>query len=71
MPFWYSVQPMEPLCCDQMILYNEVPPIFVDLRPMLVGISVDGIWSHKEFAEVRKLDFPLLADFEPNGKAAR
>jgi len=54
-----------------MTLYNEVLPMFSDLGATLVGISVDGVWSHRAFAEARNLDFPLLADFEPKGKAAR
>lgn len=60
-----------PVCGDQMTLYNEVLPMFSDLGATLVGISVDGVWSHRAFAEARNLDFPLLADFEPKGKAAR
>jgi peroxiredoxin len=56
-----------PVCGDQMTLYNEVLPLFADLGGTLVGISVDGVWSHKAFVEARNLDFPLLADFEPKG----
>jgi peroxiredoxin len=37
----------------------------------LLGISVDGVWSHRAFAEDRHLHFPLLADFEPKGDVAR
>jgi peroxiredoxin len=54
-----------------MTLYNEVLPLFADLGGTLVGISVDGVWSHKAFAEARNLDFTLLADFEPKGHVAR
>ena len=60
-----------PVCGDQMTLYNEVLPLFADLGGTLVGISVDGVWSHKAFVEARKLDFPLLADFEPKGHVSR
>ncbi len=60
-----------PVCGDQMTLYNEVLPLFADLGGTLVGISVDGVWSHKAFAEARNLDFTLLADFEPKGHVAR
>lgn len=60
-----------PVCGDQMTLYNEVLPLFADLGGTLVGISVDGVWSHKAFAEARNLDFALLADFEPKGQVAR
>jgi peroxiredoxin len=37
----------------------------------LLGISVDGPWCHKAFAEARHLHFRLLADFEPKGAVAR
>jgi len=60
-----------PVCGDQMTLYNEVLPLFEDLGGTLVGISVDGVWSHKAFVDARNLDFPLLADFEPKGHIAR
>ena len=58
-----------PVCGDQVALYNEMLPVFGDAR--IVGISVDGVWSHAAFARDRKLGFPLLADFEPKGEVAR
>ncbi len=60
-----------PECGDQMALYNEVLPEFERLGAQLVGISVDGVWCHRAFAEERHLRFPLLADFEPKGEVAR
>jgi peroxiredoxin len=60
-----------PVCGDQMALYNEVLPEFKRYGADLLGISVDGVWCHKAFAEQRKLHFPLLADFEPKGAVAR
>ena len=60
-----------PVCSDQMAFYNEVLPEFERYGAQLLGISVDGIWSHRAFASARKLRFPLLADFEPKGKVAR
>ena len=59
------------VCGDQMALYNEVQPEFKRLKANVVGISVDGVWCHKAFAESRRLHFPLLADFEPKGAIAR
>lgn len=56
-----------PVCGDQLALYNEVLPMFEDYGAQLLGISVDGIWSHRAYAEARGLNFPLLADFEPKG----
>lgn len=59
-----------PVCGDQLGLYNEVLSLFDRFRAQVVAISVDGRWSHKAFAEQRKLRFPLLADFEPKGAVA-
>jgi peroxiredoxin len=60
-----------PVCSDQMGLYNEMLPEFEKYDAELMGISVDGIWSHGAFARDRKLHFPLLADFEPKGEVSR
>jgi len=60
-----------PVCGDQMALYNEVLPEFRRFNAALLGISVDGAWCHLAFAKDRKLQFPLLADFEPKGGVAR
>ena len=60
-----------PVCGDQMTLYNEVLPEFQARRAQLLGVSVDGPWCHRAFAEARNLRFPLLADFEPKGALAR
>jgi peroxiredoxin len=60
-----------PVCGDQMALYNEILPEFRKFGAELLGISVDGVWCHEEFARSRHLHFPLLADFEPKGEVAR
>ncbi len=60
-----------PVCSDQMGLYAQVMPEFKKLEAEVLGISVDGIWSHLAFAKDRKLNFPLLADFEPKGAVSR
>jgi peroxiredoxin len=60
-----------PVCSDQMALYQEVLPEFQKFNAELLGISVDGVWSHLAFAKDRNLHFPLLADFEPKGAVAR
>src|SRR5258708_34517581 len=60
-----------PVCGDQMALYNEILPEFHKHHAELLGISVDGVWCHAAFARDRKLHFPLLADFEPKGAAAK
>jgi peroxiredoxin len=60
-----------PVCGDQMALYNEILPDFHKFGAELLGISVDGPWSHEAFAKDRHLHFPLLADFEPKGAVAK
>jgi peroxiredoxin len=60
-----------PVCGDQLALYNEVLPEFQKHKAELLGISVDGVWSHEAFAKDRHLHFPLLADFEPKGAVAK
>ena len=60
-----------PVCGDQMGLYNEILPEFQKFRAELLGVSVDGPWCHRAFAEARRLHFPLLSDFEPKGAVAR
>src|SRR5260370_31633535 len=60
-----------PVCGDEVALFNEVLPEFRRFRAELLGISVDGVWSHLAFARDRKLQFPLLSDFEPKGAISR
>jgi peroxiredoxin len=60
-----------PVCSNQLALYQELLPEFQRFNAQLLGISVDGIWSHLAFAKDRNLHFPLLADFEPKGEVAR
>jgi peroxiredoxin len=60
-----------PVCGDQVVLYNEVLPLFQAYNAQLLGISVDGVWCHVAFAKDRNLKFPLLSDFEPKGAVAR
>jgi peroxiredoxin len=60
-----------PVCGDQVALYNEILPEFREYGAEILGISVDGVWSHAAFAKDRNLHFPLLADFEPKGGVSR
>jgi peroxiredoxin len=59
-----------PTCGDQIGLYSEMLPEFQKFGAELLGISVDGPWSHKAFTETRNLHFRLLSDFEPKGAVA-
>jgi len=60
-----------PVCGDQIALYNEMEDEFAEYDAQVLGISVDGVWCHKAFAEARGIRIPLLADFEPKGQVSR
>lgn len=61
-----------PVCTDQLSLYNQLLPELEHYnKPEILGISVDGIWSHIAFAKDRNLRFPILSDFEPKGQVSR
>lgn len=60
-----------PVCGDQVSLYNELLSEFRSYGARVLGVSVDGCWCHEAFAKDRKLQFPLLSDFEPKGQVAR
>jgi hypothetical protein len=44
-----------------MALYNQILPEFQRFNAELLGISVDGVWSHLAFSKDRNLHFPLLS----------
>jgi peroxiredoxin len=60
-----------PVCSDQLSLYQAIDYEFEAYGAAVLGISVDGVWCHRAFAEQRGLSFPLLADFEPKGEVSR
>jgi peroxiredoxin len=68
--FFYPAD-WSPVCGDQVVIYNELLGEFRRLGAEICGVSVDGAWCHLAFAKDRKLQYPLLADFEPKGAVAR
>ncbi|HKF18202.1 MAG TPA: redoxin domain-containing protein [Candidatus Dormibacteraeota bacterium] len=60
-----------PSCSDQLSLYQAESGEFARYGAQLLAVSADSIYSHGAWAAVRGLTFPLLADFEPKGEAAR
>jgi len=60
-----------PACSDQLSLYQMELDQFQQRNVVLMGISVDSIYSHGAWMLLRDLQFPLLADFEPKGAVAR
>jgi peroxiredoxin len=60
-----------PACSDQLSLYQSELDEFERHNAVVLGISVDSLYSHGAWAAVRGLDIPLLADFHPRGEVAR
>jgi peroxiredoxin len=60
-----------PVCSDELALYQAISYEFEAHDAALLGISVDGVWCHRAFAEARGLTMPLLSDFEPKGAVSR
>ena len=46
-------------------------PLFKPKQVQVLGISVDSAWCHQAFIQARKLQFDLLADYEPKGAVSR
>jgi peroxiredoxin len=60
-----------PVATAQLGLYQELLPHVERLGAVVLGISVDGTWSHQEFARAAGIRFPLLSDDAPPGGVAR
>ena len=60
-----------PICNDQLSIYQEILTELDARGTKLVGISVDGAFCHRAFAEKLGLTFPLLSDFHPKGEVSR
>jgi peroxiredoxin len=60
-----------PVCSDELSVFSAADRLFKARGAQLLGISVDGPWSHEEFKKQRKVAFPLLADHHPKGGVAR
>ncbi len=60
-----------PVCGDELTMFEAASGMFRDRGAQLLGISVDGVWSHQAFRAEHKIEFPLLSDFHPKGDVAR
>jgi peroxiredoxin len=60
-----------PACSDQLSAYQRRKPDFDSAGLEVVGVSVDGSWSHNAFRKAHGLEFTLLSDFHPKGEMAR
>ncbi len=51
------------VCTKEMCSFRDSLSKFNSLNAQVIGISVDGPFSNKAFADQNKLNFPLLSDF--------
>jgi peroxiredoxin len=56
-----------PVATAQLALHQELLPHLERFDAVILGSSVDGTWSHREFARVTGIRFPLLSDDKPPG----
>lgn len=59
-----------PGCTTEACEFRDNIFAFRDLGAHILGVSLDDVASHKEFAEEYSLPFPLLADTEGDAAAA-
>ena len=60
-----------PVTTAQLGLYQELRPHLERLDAVVLGISIDGTWSHQEFARAAGIRFALLSDDAPPGGVSR
>jgi len=51
-----------PGCTTEAKNFRDAQSSFEKLKVSVLGVSIDSIESHKDFAEVHKLNFPILSD---------
>ncbi len=51
------------VCTKEMCNFRDSMGRFNNLNGQVVGVSVDGPFSNKAFADQNKLNFPILSDF--------
>jgi hypothetical protein len=54
-----------PVCTDQLALYNELLPLFEEHRAQVLGISVDGVWSHIDGAGIVRWSYVSPSGVNP------
>jgi peroxiredoxin len=59
------------VCGDELNVFNEAQPLLHADGAVTLGISVDGVWSHRAFVADRGFRFALLSDFEPKGHVSQ
>jgi peroxiredoxin len=59
-----------PVCSGENECLRNDYSQFQQAGAQVLGISVDSVWTHAAFARHLKLEYPLLADFQPRGDVA-
>jgi peroxiredoxin len=59
------------VCTEELACFVDTIEAFNKLDAQVLGISVDSHHSHRAFAQMRGIVFPLLADYHPKGAVGR
>lgn len=59
------------VCSDELAVFNAAISLFEAKSAVVLGVSVDSVWSHQAFIASRGLHFTLLSDFEPKGRVSQ
>ena len=59
----FYVADWSPVCGPEMTCFKDDMSELKGLGVNVLGVSVDSIWSHKEWARQLKIDFSILSDF--------
>lgn len=51
-------------CQEELCRFRDILTDYNNMGANVLGISVDGIFSHKAFKEANDIEFPLLSDWE-------
>ena len=52
------------VCQEELCRFRDVLTDYNNLGATVLGISVDGLFSHKAFKEANGIEFPLLSDWD-------
>ena len=52
------------VCQEELCRFRDVLADYNSMGASVLGISVDGIFSHKAFKEANSIEYPLLSDWE-------
>lgn len=58
-----------PVCTTQMCTLRDSEALSMVENTVVLGVSTDGVYSHRRFGEEYRIDFPLLSDSD--GRVAR